>query len=529
MAYSGGDQATPAASTGTTRGSAGTRPWYEPPPPPAVEDYGSREEYTAAWNEHQAGLPWWQQNRAPVPANYPNRDAYQAAVREWQATRTAESGEFGGLVGQVETALAEPFDVSGAQQVEVPDYNQLPGVTLPDHSRLPDVRGTDFANLTDVRRTDFGAAPGLAPTSYSNLQGVTTGKTPLVRNRGGLATRLEGMYGDYAGRYGDFERRVGNLDNRFRLAGPDDFAAQQNRMEGAVYDRAYNRLAPEYERQEQAILTDLTNRGLAPTSEAYQDLYGQFTDQRQRDLTDLSLASVMAGAQEHERLANLTARNRGQMFGEAGGMFGGAGALYGAGESNVRSIEALNQAEEAERQRMAQRQLALRSLQGREQQAAFDNSLAARRLYGSEGAQTFGEDMGWRQEQRATGGQRYMEDMGARQQLFGEGQADFANQMGWRAMRGNEMDRQFAQSGALRQQQIAEMLMQRREPLNNLLALMSGISPGGLPQMPGYSQYAIQAPDVLGAISSNYAARASRPSGVGGFLSGLGSLAGLIF
>ena len=40
--------------------------------------------------------------------------------------------------------------------------------------------------------------------------------------------------------------------------------------------------------------------------------------------------------------------------------------------------------------------------------------------------------------------------------------------------------------------------------------LMSGVSPGGLPPMPQYGQYGIQAPDLMGMVGSNYGAQAGR-------------------
>lgn len=205
---------------------------------------------------------------------------------------------------------------------------------------------------------DFSTATPLATPDFSRLQGVSAGRAPLVRDRGLLADRTEGLYRTYEDRYGD-------IDSRYALASPDSYTADREALERASYDRAMHLLGPEFQRQEQAIQTDLTNRGLAPTSEAYRDMYGDFSDRRGRTLTDLSLASVMAGAQEHQRLADLTSRNRAQLFGEAGGM-------YGAGMGNIAGLEGLNQAGEAEHARMAQRQLALRAQQAGEAQAGAD-------------------------------------------------------------------------------------------------------------------------------------------------------------
>lgn len=374
-----------------------------------------------------------------------------------------------GLIGQIEDAYSRPLDFSEAQRIA------LPGGALP----VP--QGTNFAGLP--------ALPSFRP-----IRGVgAMGRTAPLRERGDLATRLEGMYRRYGEDYGAFRDAVGDLDRRFALSGPGDFGAERESVERAVYDRAYGLLAPELERQERALETDLANRGLAPTSEAYRDLRGQYDQQRAQDLSDLSLASVLAGAQEHQRLADLVARNRGQVFGEQAGLFGAGGEYYGGGLQNVGAIDALNQAEEAEMARVRQASLQAgmfnAQLQQSQQELEFQRALAARELAAREGAQRFGEGVSLR------------------------------------GMFGNERDRLFNQQARLRQQQIAEQTMRRQQPVQDLMSLVSGISPGGLPQMPGFTNYAIQAPDYMGLVGSNYAARAGRPSGKGGFLGGLGSLA----
>lgn len=179
-----------------------------------------------------------------------------------------------------------------------------------------------------------------------------------------------------------------------------DFGNERASMEKAIYDRAYNLLAPELQRQEEGVRTDLANRGLDPFSEAYTGLYDQFADRRARSLSDLSLASVLGGAQEHERLANLAARTR---------------------------------------------------------------------------------------------------------------QAQFAREMG------------------ARQQGISEMVMQRQQPIQDLISLLSMTAPGGLPAMPDVASYAVQAPDYMGMVGSNYAAdqarQAATTGGMFGLLGGLGQAA----
>ena len=125
---------------------------------------------------------------------------------------------------------------------------------------LPDVRRTDYGSLPDVQRSDYGSLPD--------------------------------------------------------LANPDSYGDEIARIEKAVYGRALSRLQPQFDRQQNRLNVDLANRGLPIGSEASVGARDRFDDSRGRQLTDLSLASVLAGSQEHGRLANLTSRNRGQLSGE---------------------------------------------------------------------------------------------------------------------------------------------------------------------------------------------------------------------
>ena len=81
---------------------------------------------------------------------------------------------------------------------------------------------------------------------------------------------------------------------------------------------------------------------------------------------------------------------------------------------------------------------------------------------------------------------------------------------------------QFGQQMALRNQQIQEALMRRQQPIQDLGSLLAATQ--GLPTMPQFTQTALAAPDYMGLLGSVYGARAGRPSGKGGTLSGIGGL-----
>lgn len=614
---------TPAGGTGTTPPAAAPTPSLWDQRAAALADY--KNFYTANPGVFGDKAPDWAKMEQSL-ANARARDEFRTSMEEKYPDLAPKPIDFSdrdkayedyGVLGGVGHSITTPFDTSGFQTIDMPggempgvrqtqwgalpdvrrtdygsmpdvrrtDYGSMPGVRRTDFSGAPNVRYSDFGGMPDVRRTDFGSLPQLQTADFGGLQSVTTGKTPLVRQRGDLAGRLEGMFAGFQGEHADLKNRYRQYERDYALGRPGDFGAERASVERAVYDRAMNLMQPEFDRQEQRIQTDLVNRGLAPTSEAYNDLYGQFADQRQRDITDLSLASVQAGAQEHQRLADLTSRNRGQLFGEAMGLFGAGQQMYGAGEGNVGAIDRLNQAEESERHRQSQRELALRQQQAREQQMGFENSLAARQQMAGEGAQRYGEDMGLRRQlgseqmrgfdeslagrqlfgqegqqrfgqdlayrgllgqegqQRYAqdmgyrgllnqeGQQRYQQDMGLRGQMFGEdlqrGAQNYAQDMGYRTLLGNEQSRRFGQQAQLRQQQLAEALMKRQLPMQELAMLLSGVAPGGLPGMPQFTQTALQAPDYMGLVGSNYAANQNRRgANKGGMLGAFGSLGG---
>ena len=340
-----------------------------------------------------------------------------------------------GLLGQVEDAYSKPLSFEGMQGVTVgsPNYQ---GVTFSDPFN-PGYQGVDFQRGT---------------------QGVDFSKP--------------GMFGDV--RRTDF----GGIGDRFALGRPEDYGDERRSIEDATYQRAMRLMQPSYDRQEQRLQTDLANRGLAPTSEAYRDLRGQFDDQRQRDLGDLSLASVLAGAQEHQRLADLTSRNRLQLTAEGGQRYGE--------DLGIRQQHATEAAQRA------QQQLGLRGIEATEAGNIMSAQLGLSGQQRQDAANRAGQQLGLRGAQRAEDSQR------------------------------------FGQQMTLRQQQIAEARLKRSQPANDLASLLAGTVTN--PSMPSYTNYAIQSPDYMGLVGSNYASRANAHSaGSGGFLGLAGNALGGLF
>ena len=100
------------------------------------------------------------------------------------------------------------------------------------------------------------------------------------------------------------------------LPGQDGFAALAQQLAQATYDRGYNMLEPRHDRDRSQMMTDLANRGLPTTSEAYTGAQDRLDRSQNQALENLTLESVGAGRQEQERLARLVMAMRGQKFGE---------------------------------------------------------------------------------------------------------------------------------------------------------------------------------------------------------------------
>ncbi len=410
-----------------------------------------------------------------------------------QHDRPRTGGNSQGILGRMVDVTSSGPDMGSFQKVGVLDPSQLPGVRKTDFGTLPGIRKTDFDALPGVRRTEFGSLPGVQidPRDYSNLEAEL----------GNRQQGYQGLLGDLQG----LRDERGRIADRFALSGPDDFGAEREAVSSAMYERAMNLRRADDERAQSDLENKLWQKGLAPGSEAYNEELNRLQQGRDRAMNDLSLASVMAGSQEHQRLADLTSRNRAQEFGEAAGIFDRGGQTFDRGQQVFDSQSVMqNFQDQAQRDKFAQT-MGLRGLLGQEGQMRFGQDMGLRGLLGQEGAQRFGEDTGWRS------------------QLQGEGRDRFDQDMGFRGQRFNEENARFAQELAKRQQDFAEMQYSRQEPFGQVSQL------AGLLGMPGYTAPQYSAPDIVGMTGSNYAARANAAAQrTGGLLGLAGSLGGAL-
>ncbi|MXX90235.1 MAG: hypothetical protein F4Y68_13510 [Boseongicola sp. SB0665_bin_10] len=399
----------------------------------------------------------------------------------------------GGLLGRIGDVTASGPDMGSFQKVGVLDPSKLPGVRKTDFGSLPGIRKTDFDALPGVRKTDFGSLPGVQidPRDYTNLEAEL----------GNRQQGYQGLLGDLQG----LRDERGRIADRLALSGPDDFGAEREAVSSAMYERAMNLRRADDERAQSDLENRLWQKGLAPGSEAYNEELNRLQQGRDRAMNDLSLASVMAGAQEHQRLADLTSRNRAQEFGEAAGIFDRGGQTFDRGQQVFDSQSVMqNFQDQAQRDKFAQT-MGLRGLLGQEGQQRFGQDIALRGLLGQEGQQRYDQDTGWRS------------------QLQGEGRDRFDQDMGFRGQRFNEEQARFNQELAKRQQDFAEMQYSRQEPFGQVSQL------AGLLGMPSYAAPQYSAPDIVGMTGSNYAARANAAAQrTGGLLGLAGSLGGAL-
>ena len=373
---------------------------------------------------------------------------------DWDNVRRSDFSRAPGVRG-TDWDSVRRTDLSDAPDVRRTDWIGMPDITRTDFSGAPGVRGTDWDNL---RRTDFSGMPDVRRTDWEGMHDVRrtdfSGAPEIGNTLGGVRLSdfgsLPGLDLSRAERAEDPRALLARLDRDYALGRPGDYNEATSRLERATFDRGMHLLSPELQRQEDKLALDLANRGLTG-SEAAIDEGNRFADRRGRALTDLSLASVLAGRQEHGRLADLTSRNRGQIYGET----------MGANEFFERSREADFRRQLSAREQRAAEEMARFGQELGLGEASFGQNLALRDLYGREGAQAFSEDSALRDQLAREGAQRFGEDTSLRELLAREGAQAFsedmrvgdtryAQDMGLRDLYGREGAQRFGEDTALR-------------------------------------------------------------------------------
>lgn len=311
---------------------------------------------------------------------------------------------------------------------------------------------------------DFSGLPGLqssfGPGFNTNFNGNLGLQTNLgLANSAGLNTNMQ------LNRDAGLQTSVGP-GYATSYAGADDFSADRQRVEDALWDRT----AGDRASQEEALRTRLLNSGVREGSAAW----NAEMERMQRQNTDARLATIMAGGQEQQRMVDM-ARQAAQ-FGNDSilGRFGAENAAQLAGAQFGNEATALQQ-QQNNAARLAEAQFGNQSLLA---QGQFGNdALTQQGMFG----------LGAQQAQNAALAQ----------------QAGFANQA--------------------RGQGMAELFAQRNQPINEISALLSGSQVSNPAQMGAATpQTGVANTNFAGMVQQDYQNRLAASQGAMGGLFGLG-------
>lgn len=168
---------------------------------------------------------------------------------------------------------------------------------------------TPYGNLTysgEIGSPDRTRTMTLTPdaqSAYDYQQGLTRDLAQFGQN--------------YAGRITSDLSQPFTMDGLPAVSGLDDIMGQAQKTGDAFYQRSYNMLQPEMDRQATQFEATLLNRGIMPGSQEYNDQMRSFNDQRGRTLNDLALGAQQQAGGEQSRLYGLEQSARNQALNEA--------------------------------------------------------------------------------------------------------------------------------------------------------------------------------------------------------------------
>lgn len=121
----------------------------------------------------------------------------------------------------------------------------------------------------------------------------------------GLPDQVTGVGTDGIQRTIDFSGLMG-------LPGIDDFSADRQRVEDALYQRATAALDPRFQQEQRALESQLANMGLAPGTEAYRQAIEDFNRSKNNAYQAALNDAILAGGNEQSRLFGLGLAGRQQ-------------------------------------------------------------------------------------------------------------------------------------------------------------------------------------------------------------------------
>lgn len=107
-----------------------------------------------------------------------------------------------------------------------------------------------------------------------------------------------------------------------KLLGANDLTAERDRITQSKFDRLKGLIDPVLAERDTAFEQQMANRGMPAGAEEYNIRADQLGQERNEAYTNAALDADLAGMQEMQGLAGLSAQQRAQLFGEKAGLLG---------------------------------------------------------------------------------------------------------------------------------------------------------------------------------------------------------------
>lgn len=167
-------------------------------------------------------------------------------------------------------------------------------------------------------------------SSEFTVTGTDASGAPIYRQDVKLAPDAQALYeqqmqqsrqlGDVAGgmmtRVGENYAQPMDTSSAPKLYGADDLLAARQQAQDALYSRQAAYLDPQWQNREDALASQLANKGIVEGSEAWRNERDQFSRERSFDYDRAREAAIGAGASETAMLADISGQQRGQTMAE---------------------------------------------------------------------------------------------------------------------------------------------------------------------------------------------------------------------
>lgn len=270
----------------------------------------------------------------------PAPDPYQVAGAQTQQNQNAAN--YNAAINRVNTYTpmgSQEYSVTGTDpRTGAPIYRQDINLT-PDAQALYDQQIQQNRQLGNI-------AGGMMDNIPYGTQVDTSGLPQLQGSVNPGGPSLQSGYQQYDPQM--------NIDSSGlpKIPGQDDLGAFRNEAEKALYDRNTHYLDNDFSRREDSMRTRLANQGIVEGSEAYRNAVDDFERGRESAYGQARNSAVAGGGAEAERMYNMGANTRGQLYGEA--LAGGQFANNAAGMATAQNAQGAAFSNQARNQALAE-------------------------------------------------------------------------------------------------------------------------------------------------------------------------------